>query len=353
MKKIQDYTFVDCDIYNQEIYFFTEKEPAFCKMDIRTCKVSYIESFEKQGPDVFLHKSVMVLVVENKLYSLDRGGRYLLVYDFQQDTYKNIEIGCNFESSANFISMNRYKNSVLIFTKKQNLLVKVDCESDGVTKKELLEKEMGHLNLSCSCQVGDEVLLFQEDVSEVIIYNAGNDNISKIKLNKKMMGCKDVKWQNGSFYILCQNNVIALWNRKDNVLNEIDKIGEIEGGMLFVVNEYICILPSQGDDIYLYNIVMDKVERYKDYPQDFSYVVPGEWKKYIRFCEGKDRYYIAMRASNYMLSLNKSDGEIEWIRPNLPNDYLRLQKYRIMHKNILQESDFSLSLFLETISNDN
>ena len=355
MKNIQNYTFVDCDIYNQELYFFAEKELAFCKMDMRTFKVSYIESFEKQGADVFLHKSVMVMVVENKLYSLDRGGRYLLIYDFLQDTYKNIEIGCNFESSANFISMNRYKNSLLIFTKKQNLLVKVDCGSDKVSKKCILEEESKNLNISCSCQTGDEVFLFQEETSEVIVYNVAKDNISKIKIDKMIIGCKDVKWQNGLFYILCHDNAIVSWNLRTNEIKEIlaDKNGEIEGGMLFVVNQYICILPSKGNDIYLYNIGLKKVERYKDYPQDFSYVVPGEWKKYIRFCKGKDKYYVAMRSSNYMLSINKSDGEIEWIRPNLPNDYLRLQKYRIMHKNILQESDFSLSLFLETISNDN
>lgn len=351
VKTIEECMFIDCDICNDEMYFFTERKPAFCKMNMHTFDISYIESFDAQRCEISKHKSNMIQSVGDKIYSLDIRGKYLLVYDSIKDIYENIEIDCNYEAFGNFLSLNRVENTIFVFTSKQNILVKLECETGKVSKKRIIKDKGNILPLVCSCQVGEDIYLFQENSSDVIVYNTGNDSISIIMLGEQNIGCKDVKYYNNHLYILGKNNAIILLDITEKKIKKIrnQMTDEKEGSMLFLTDKYIWILPSRGNDIVRFDLNTKEEYLYDEYPSDFAYHVPSEWKKYTHFCESEEYYYLAMRSSDYMLSISKAGGEIKWIKPNLPTESARLKRGIIINNGILPEENFSLSFYVKSI----
>ncbi len=77
----------------------------------------------------------------------------------------------------------------------------------------------------------------------------------------------------------------------------------------------IWLLPSLGEEIYIYSFADESMLEYSNYPQDFKYKTNRGWSKYYGYTENEGRYFWAMRAANYILTINKENGTGAWFQP--------------------------------------
>ena len=86
----------------------------------------------------------------------------------------------------------------------------------------------------------------------------------------------------------------------------------------------LIVFPAMDEDINIVDLASKEIKVYQGYPSDFEYQAAGwgwtyGWSQYFGYCEDEDYYYFAMRSANYVLKVNKENGEFIWIKPNIPS----------------------------------
>ena len=159
------------------------------------------------------------------------------------------------------------------------------------------------------------------------------------------------------FYILDIHGDVYQWDSNQNILIEI--FDNEEKGNLFKFEKVVAagkkvwILPSLGEDIFVFDKDKEEVEKYIDYPKDFKYEMPDDRGKYVSYCEDDSYYYFSLSSGNFILSIGKENGKETWILPKWPSEDKRQEILFKRNYPIVPEELYGLSGYLALMKSKN
>ncbi len=303
---------------------------AVMKIDMRTWKVSYVKDIANYYPDVVSRIGSMVRD-GNIVYCLRLDGRMISVFDLSNKTCDYIDTEFRGENWGSFVAFEKYKEFLYLFSSSNYFAIKIDIKRKSVDKIYFTDKygidyhdhEKKIVSFSVACLVDDSVWLFQENENEVISYNMNNNTWKSYYILKESQGCHFAVYQESSFFLLDNANRVFQWNPYNQ---EITKLWENELYLnkkcnfrnLVVTEMNIILLPCFGDEIIIIDRKSSDENIYDKYPEEFRYMASMDSAKFVNGCEDKDYFYYLTFSANHILCINKSDGKIKWIKPELP-----------------------------------
>lgn len=362
---VEDIRFYASCILEEDMFFFTEKENIFMKMDMRSFKTEIIYFDDKVKENSGGNLPVFMLSKGNSIYKLQHDGEKLIEYEIETGEVFNYEIGEKGKLWGNFCCVSAYGNYLYLFPGYSSEIIKIDLLNRKIVeKKNILEinSNLGNLDKDCLYWEkgykisGKKIALFTRKRRDVLIYNLEKDDYEINFMPEEMEGIVDICSTEEGIYVLSSHNSLYLWNYKDSILKLLTHVPEIRDknyfGEMISTTEKIIVLPCLGDDIYIYNKQKNTFTIYKNYPADFGYNgYTTAWSKYNNMCESKEYVYYPMRLSNYILQIEKNKGSIKWIKPNPPSKLQRCIYYNQKGISILDERNIGLSTYIDFIKN--
>lgn len=343
MDRKETLIFRDCICWNQKLFFFTE--------NINLLIIQNLEGNDGRILPYDEERSYfdLEICVGNIVYALEVNGRNMIRYDLKTNNYSLIQIDCNYGIDANFAYFVSDGKNVYIFTRKQKELVIYDGEEDTVRR---VRYPCADDCYTTGCSIGNKYLIFPQNGTCVLEYNA-DENIWSIQyLSIHLINCVHAMVENDCIYILLASGKVLKWdyNSKEfEVIVDAEKMyaASNAAARLCVTDEEIIILPAVGQDIIKINRKNNKTYIYKDYPKDFVYDLNKKnWSKYYGYCENDIEYYFACRTSKYILKINKKNGEISWIKSEIDRKKL-LQVFTDRNDIVLFENPGDLEVFIQ------
>ncbi len=355
---IRSVQFSTCALNQNSLFFYTNGGECFVKMDLNTKKIYFLQ---EPSCDSTFRIGDFMLTDENKIYTLEIQGKKLVEYTIENNTYKYYNISCNKELWGNFAAFAKHKNTIYIFLRNDNNIVSLDLSSGEIKRDSGLYDNL-FLNKASyfahGCQRGEEMWLLVHNEPVIVVYDMDIEQYQRYQLPDEVGACIYASWFNNELFLLNHEGKLYVWNVDENHIEFIASVCKslnYQNGFIvdrFVVtNQNIWVLPNLGLDIYLINRNTGDVSIYNNYPEDFQYLGYTTWSKYYGYCEDSMNYFLAMRTTNYLLSINKFTGEENWIRPILPSVSEWLCHSARNCNNIFREPTVSIYDILEYIGN--
>ena len=208
---------------------------------------------------------------------------------------------------------------------------------------------------SCGCQLENVMWLFNEQRNLLVAYDMQQDRWEQYNLSIKIDQCAHMVEYNNMLYILDAGGVIYCWDIAEKLIELFadcrnNEHNIFEFARIVVTDKKFFLLPSVGESIFEIALDTRKANLYCRYPIGFQYIVPKGCSKYYGYCEDEDNYFYAMRTVAFILRIGKRDGEIQWIKPEVPL-YKEYMKTCIKYGVIFQETEYcsNKSLFINDI----
>ena len=356
--KRQSLLFSSCALVDGDMYSVTSLKGVPIKISLKTGEISYIDNLIEN--DYMMTEDI--ISGNNEIFILEQSGHRMLRVDLKRGLNKFYEISCHEKDWGNYAAYVKYNETIYIFPRYTNYIVKIDLETDLVKQDFDLYREMKEdsIRFWCGCCSGDKVWLFQKDKREVVEYDLETESWIKYVLPLRIISCRHIVKERDVFYILSSEGKVYIWNFKEGDMKVLaDCSGETKEfafSRIVVTEKNISVLPAMTNDIYQIDKKSGDKRVYHDYPEHFEYCAPEIWTKYSGYCEDENYYYFAMRSSTFILCINKKNGELKWLTTLLPSnrEYRRVY-YKIHYKadQILDEREWSLIEVLDYVEKKN
>lgn len=328
-----------CTMVNQKL-FFVDDNGLPLMMNPENGEVSYcpvMDNFNQEGKRICAFQ-----FMDDKVYALGTSGEIIIVFDLKKSECQYIPLQCSYRNWGNFVGFERYGSNLYIFPRYGNKICVLNALNHKVV--EIAFCFDGRTELQCACRAGNKVWLLPCNESAIGCFDLTCGEMQIYEMQKKIENCADAAYVDGNIYILNRFGIIYILNIEDFELREVKTLetkplaDNTMGRIVYAANKLI-ILPSLAEEIKILDIPTGKTEIYRDYPEDFLYYDMEYMKqrsKYTGLCEDDSYYYCAMRRENYLLKINKRDGNLLWVKPNVP-----LGKERMKVLNFLKEKKFN------------
>lgn len=322
-----NHLFASCALIENEMYFISETENVFQKIDVNTGIVEYLNNPKGYLPLTW-EISDLMLAYQKCIYIFELNGNKILEYSIEKNTCRYFNINCNKFEGGNYAAVAAYKDKIYIIPSFVNTLIIIDLETETLIKKENVfhtgERLLGTDNLTCRVftygfQEGNHLWLFTEMERVVIDYDLEIGDYRIYRFPEMINKCVHAVYKDEKFYILDMNGGVYIWDILNDRTYEIKK-GESEDRTLYykrliVTKSQIWILPCCGKEITIISMGDWKNTYYSNYPKDFCYIGTENMGKYYGYCENSKFYYFAMHSGNYILSIEKESGKEKWLKP--------------------------------------
>lgn len=341
----KDGLFITCALRNRDIYAFTffKRIPMIGNLDTGSIKLI---------PDLKNYDSSFVadhmINAGDDIFVLELNGQRLMKYNILEKKCQCYDIACGKKPWGNYAAFVQYGKYLYIFPRYTDGVIRVDANYGEVVKDRRLYTSKDCINRNddsyfcCGCQTENIMWLFQRQSNVIIAYDMENSTWKKYEIDVEINNCIHALQYGNKLYILSYEGKLYSWDMSENHVEEIADCSNLEQSnytflRLAVTDKTIFLLPSGSEDILCINRYTKQVETYKDYPSDFCYCGPETWSRYYGYCEDDAYYYFAMRASNYVLSINKQTGDVKWIKFKLLSSEEYLKVYIKYSKSLLNE----------------
>lgn len=334
--------FTSCVLVEDAIFAFTQCGNLPVKIDLNSKEMRYVDELVGYKPFI----SEDILSGGKFIYALSQDGQKLLRWDLSNQCCSYFEINCGKKEWGNYAAIAGYEGHIYIFPKYTDELVRVNIETGGLERDKHLYKEItpflkkeGEFDyFTCGCQQENLVWLFQRQKNTMFRYDMADDTWEEHKLSLKVENCVQIVLYSRNVYMLDSGGRIYFWNTETYFMELLAdcherEAGDAEFGRMAVTDKKIYMLPALGKDIICISPVTKETKAYQSYPEHFQYLAPAVWNKYQGYCEDNDFYYFAMRSANYILVIEKSSGQEDWIRINPPAQPDWFNAYRKYHEN--------------------
>lgn len=341
-----------CTVLNEKIFYITDGEHIFEKLDTQNGIVEYIEDPKGYKPREWSGTD-RILVDEKYIYLLEQNGKHIMKYSLLNHECEYIDLNCNDYVYNNFAGAVIYNGMMYIFPRYRDGVVKVDLKSDCLVNKDCLcpdieycfneKEEIPSALFACSYQIENHMWIFTEKARIVIDYNISEEQFDRYVLPESIKSCVRVVYKYGVFYILTIEGKIFTWSPDGGSEQELYDFGQKEAypyfATIIIAGELLWVLPFWGKDICVIKLKTGKCVIYNSYPADFGYFAPDNWGKYYFYCSDKNHYYFAMHSGNYILTIDKKSGQEQWIKPRGSEEeknifYLRNSREKLTNENL-------------------
>jgi len=339
-------------LLKNKIFAFSSSDCLPMTVDLHNGKVAFVNDLV--GYTLF-YSDEMINDGEN-IYVFELNGKRLMHFNVNERICLYYDIGCHGEEWGNFAVVAKWRKNLYIFPRYYNKVVVFDCDAQVVTcreglnmyERENMSKEYKKVWFHCGCWVGGKVWLIMPEGDRLIQYDIKFDIWKQYRLPVRVKKCIHMVDFDNKLYFLGVGGEIYCWDKAGHIIEELAECGrgyEKEFARIVVTDWNIYLLPFKGEDIYVVSRDTGQAKLYDGYPVDFQYCGPEGWSKYYGYCENEDYYFFAMRASAYVLCINKRSGSAEWIKANPPK-YEEYLEGCLRYKGIRSESDISVEELL-------
>lgn len=348
----RDSLFLECANIDGKLYSFTIFKKIPITIDKNSGEINCLENLKDYDQTFITYK---MMSIKNSIFALELNGKRIMKYDINKKICQYFNINCNDREWENYAGCATYEKYLYIFPRYQNKIVKINIESGSIQivskiysdinfykKYQYSKKELEYF--SCGCQRENIMWLFQRQGNIIGLYNLKYNTYQEYRISITINDCVHAMWHKDILYLLSSEGRIYCWNQIDGTIERIADCACSNSDMpintfsrIVVTDESIVLLPSLGKDIFYVNLETKKIEKYLSYPIEFRYYEVEGWSKYYGLCEDENYYYFAMRSTNYILTVDKQSGTIQWIKPIFPS----YKKYKEVYKN------YSNNLFSE------
>ena len=368
-KEKENYIFSTCIHILGKIFSFTTFNRIPIMVDPNTGEINIIDDLINYDSSFAADH---MIGFEKDIFVLELNGKRLMKFniDDRKCTYFNIE--CNKKNFDNYAAFAEYGRNLYIFPIFADRIIKIDLDTRKTknfgelyskihSQYKGLESKENFTYFICGCQMKNIMWLFQKKGNVVIAYNMEDDTWKEYRISKKICNCIHAIYTNQMIYILDSTGKVYCWNMIDE---SVELFADCSNGKnnvntfsrIIVTEKKTLVLPLFGKDIFCIDMYTKQMEKYDEYPMEFKYFEPEGWSKFYGFCEDYEHYYFAMRSTEFMLSLNKEEGKLKWIRIKLPlyREYLKIyMKYNRYVVNEMKYGSNDLQTFLNIENIDN
>ena len=345
-------------LYNDDIYFYPEISNVLMKINISDGKLSLTQAFDNH----ILYgnrRADYMCAFEDSIYAVDENGEYIEKFDLKNKKADYVNM-CGLDRTwGNFAFITNWEGKLYLFPMYKLEVYSLDMrgmEKVNIQSYKHLEKEIGCNDntqnyITGGCQCGERVLLYSKDSTIIVNYDLKMGNVLTKKLEKSIEGCLYAVGDASLLYILTKNYRICCWDILEDKIEEwLDlsryTVGEDDFEIMDLTEEKIIVLPKYGEEILIINRKTKHVDILKDYPKDFIYTGAKDKVNFVRAIETDDCYYHMLKKANYVLKIDKKNGETSWCKPIfLPQDE-KVELYRYSNLKVLGNETLTIDELL-------
>lgn len=347
------FTYRDFVVSDGKIFFINYRN-LLMSLDVQREKAEIVSGIEGYSGVLKLGSIEKMVQANGKIYAFESKSENMVIYDPKGKCCKCKELDFHQNGWGNALSITLYGDDIYVFPKYKNFIIKIDTRTDQAI--EINNPAYAQMDKNVSAGVnGGHVYFFLRDSSKVTEYDLCADRCREYRLSHKLGNIASAQYFDGRFFLLSRNGELSAWDAESNVLETLVPPFISEGipyyfSICTVTKKNIWLLPSGGEDIYVYCRENNKVEKYDGYPEGFAYLRTGNCGKYLTVREYRGTYYHDMNSANCILCIDKDSGEEKWIKPSIPSPMEQCQYYI---ENgcpiVLKEEELSLEEFLEIV----
>lgn len=329
--------------------FFINYHNLLISLDIQGEKAEIVSGIKGYSEVLKLGTMEKMVQANGKVYALEAKNENMVIYDPEGKCCHCKELDLHQNAWGNVLSITLYGDDVYIFPKYRDFIIKIDTKTDQVIRIDNSAYARMDKNVSAGVN-GGHVYFFLRDGNKVTEYDICADQCREYSLPHKLGNIASAQYFDGLFFLLSRNGELSAWDAESNVLEMLIAPFIEENPSYFslctVTKKNIWLLPSLGEDIYVYCRESKKVEKYDGYPEGFAYLKTEGWGKYLITHEYRGIYYHDMHSANCILCIDKDSGEEKWIKPSIPGpvDYIENGCQVVM-----KEEELPLEKFLEIV----
>ena len=278
--------------------------------------------------------------LDGKLFLFDMNFRDIVSYDIAQKRCKQI---IKFDRQGfggnQYVFIANNKRAIYAFPRSMNKVIKISDHIGYVQNRTYTDFDKSD---AYGCMGEGKVYIFSKKTGSGIVFDTKSEQFSKQFILQGIIGCIDAYYFNREIYFLHPTGACMRWNLKSEKCETVQprRIFEEDYFSKIVVSEKnSLLLPGLGNTIYILE-KDEKIKPYDAYPIDLHFreeEKPGK-RGFVFFesCEDDGFLYFSARILNYVLRIDKKDGEISWIGPFAPaiegRIRERLKNYRFVHE---------------------
>lgn len=324
-----------CCIINGKLISVTEENWVFVELDLRSSIASV------------MHKECLKNRVEyigsegNAVYLVDMAGKWIAETAIDSAGVNYYKIDCNRKNTGNFAFICKMEGKIYLFLKGEPTVAVFDTRTKKAIYETLNIAETG-ICFDTGCIKGNSIYLFSSEAKKYYIYHITERRViaeGEIPIDGR---AAYVLYHQNNMYMLSRNTVYRV-NKKFEIVAQIND--PVYCSKICIAGNLIWFLPGRGERIYIYSMLEKSYEEYQGYPEDYEYDIIKGWGKFVGKTEDEDNIYWSMRANNYIMKIQKSDGKVCWIKPKIDNEMELIEnsfftKGGIIHEGICTFNDF-------------
>ncbi len=307
----------DFAIVNDKLYYISDRELYYVEID--SWKPHYVK--EMWGDNwIKTHWVAYMESIDDVIFLFGRYDMCIAMYDTEKKEIKQVYEELGKEASSQ--ELVRWDDKLFFFPKDGDSIYIIDKQ--GYVKKLANPLYKYKQKQFITVSVSGRVYFFQKDNEQYWIcdLNELEWESAAIPFDLKKCICAGC-YDNSIFFI--EEDTLTRWI--PGLSPEIIRLSGLKFlpelyGFIVPAKEKSFLLPKIGNEIY--EIANNgEVRLYNNYPEDFCYIRDEKWqKKYIKYYKSgfKDGvYYYAIRATNYMLTIDVVNERINWVHIDDPS----------------------------------
>lgn len=326
-------------MYEDKVYFVTEENHLLIELDIN----SMVARPVKKSP--LKNRLESIFIVNRTLYMVDMAGKWIAETNLDNEEIFYYDINFNKKNVGNFACIISYGRFIYMFLKEDKVMGSFNIENKNFSIMRYGDREEGFV-LDYGCLCGDNVYIFSGKKKKYYIYNISSANFTG-KMEFPIKVASYALTHNNKIYILSGNKIY-------DIFNDYKVIAQIEDEILLskicFAGDIIYFLPGKGEKIFMYDLQKSDSREINEYPNDYEYKIKPGWGKFVGRLEDSKYIYWNMRSNNYILRIDKLNGNINWLRPKVNNIDEIVDIVCSDTQNIIKEGACTLDNFINHIA---
>lgn len=330
------------------------------KIDIESGNADYIDTVVDENTAHFAIKKC--ISCNDVLFFIEQSGEHMWSYDIHKGNKETYFLSCDSHDSGNVIGVFTFLDKIVIVKNRDNALYFYDLKTRKLQKKSVFENFDLDKSIIYRCDKwGDYICICVKRNARVMIYRYDLQTEEV-----KVCDCAGLVGDIRGF--CCDNDMIFFLDSEWNLYffkiytQELDKISLTQWmdqkdlqkenffGNIAVTKQNIWLLPSMGENIYVYDFDNQTAEKFENYPEKFGYDNTKNWSKSSEVKKIGNKIYVALRLSNYFLIIDYITGKPEWKKIQISDNEKFYKKYidRIMREKteVLEEKILPLEKYI-------
>lgn len=345
---IEDYAAYTCVRIGINVFFYRSLDGALCKYDILSNRVHLLSPWVEGIR--YSNEPVEWIGNEGKaLISISGDGDMVITHgEVEQKNLFNSES----KGWGNYVYVEQKDKTIIAISRKKPEFITMNVESDysKAAKRVPINFDIKGM-LWDACKIENIVWIVEKNVDFLLWVNLETGETGKENIGLIINNISCIEQREHFIIIMTEEGSLYEYDTKDRIIKSIF-ISEKNYGMgkLLLGENYFLELPASGKDIIRISKDTSCAWVADNYEDDFCYKNCTTEYKFTAFFEYSGKVYCLPRKANYILSFDGEKGNVNWIKPQLPDEKEKREYLRKIKISSGQNFKMSLEEYLTMIS---